>query len=294
MRSETYRVRHGDTHALHRIDPGDRGSFKDKPAGLAFLETWTARLDALQERLYASDRYALLLVFQGMDAAGKDSAIRHVLSGVNPQGIEVHSFKVPSSTELAHDFLWRTAVALPARGRIGIFNRSYYEDVLVVRVHPALVGARRLPDALVTPRIWQERFESIADFERHLARNGTVVRKFFLHVSRRKQAKRLLERLDDPAKFWKFNGGDLGERALWKNYQAAYAEAIAETSHAHAPWYVVPADHKWFAHALITRVIVETLEALDLALPAPTAADKKQLDAARRALTGKAPKRSRR
>ena len=288
MRSVSFRVKHGDHRALERTDPGDTGPFTDKADGLAHLEKWTTRLDALQERLYASDRYSLLLIFQGLDAAGKDSAIRHVLSGVNPAGTQVQSFKVPSSGELAHDFLWRAVAALPARGRIGIFNRSYYEDVLVVRVHPEYVGARRLPRELVTKHIWRDRFESINDFEKHLTRNGTVVRKFYLHVSRRKQAKRLLERLDDPAKFWKFNVGDLAERALWRRYRTAYADAIAATSHAHAPWYVVPADHKWFAHAVITRVLVESLEDLDLALPEPSAGDKAQLNAARRTLGGPA------
>jgi PPK2 family polyphosphate:nucleotide phosphotransferase len=248
------------------------------------LEAGLAKLDALQERLYANDRYALLLVFQGMDAAGKDSAIKHVLSGLNPQGTEVRAFKQPSSEELAHDFLWRAARALPARGRIGIFNRSYYEDVVVVRVHPEFVGARRLPEALVTPRLWEERYDDITAFERHLTRNGTVVRKFFLHVSRDKQSDRLLERMDDPAKYWKFSLGDLVERDHWKRYRSAWADALAATSHAHAPWYVVPADHKWFAHAVIAEVIVQALEGLDLSLPKLTPQQRRELTRAKRIL----------
>jgi len=284
MNIDRYRVPHEEAAALKRIDPGDTGRFKGKASALAHLDAGLEKLAALQERLYASDRYAVLLIFQGMDAAGKDSAIKHVLSGLNPQGTEVRAFKQPSSEELAHDFLWRAARALPARGRIGIFNRSYYEDVVVVRVHPELVGARRLPDALVTPRLWEDRYDDINDFERHLTRNGTVVRKFFLHVSRDKQAERLIERLDDPAKHWKFSLGDLVERNLWKRYRGAYADALAATSHAHAPWYVVPADHKWFAHALIAEVIVQALDALDLSLPTPDARLRRDLAKARRVL----------
>jgi PPK2 family polyphosphate:nucleotide phosphotransferase len=219
-----------------------------------------------------------------MDGAGKDSAIKHVLSGVNPQGTEVHSFRQPSAEELSHDFLWRAAKVLPARGRIGIFNRSYYEDVVTVRVHPELVDARRLPAPLVTKDLWKERFEDINAFERHLTRSGTVVRKFFLHLSRKKQAERLLERLDKPAKHWKFNPGDLVERGRWKQYLAVWGEAIAATSHGHAPWYVVPADHKWFAQALIAEVIVEALAEIDLSLPPIPASVERQMALARREL----------
>ena len=284
MNIDRYRVRHEDGSALKRIDPDDTGRFKDKASALAHLEAGVEKLDALQERLYASDRYALLLIFQGMDAAGKDSAINHVLSGLNPQGTEVRAFKQPSGEELAHDFLWRAAGALPARGRIGIFNRSYYEDVVVVRVHPDLLGARRLPEALLTEHLWEDRYDDINAFERHLTRNGTVVRKFFLHVSRNKQSERLLERMDDPAKHWKFSMGDLVERDHWKRYRNAYADALAATSHAHAPWYVVPADHKWFTHAVIAEVIVQTLESLDLSLPRLTPRQRRELSRARRIL----------
>ncbi|HUL74476.1 MAG TPA: PPK2 family polyphosphate kinase [Vicinamibacterales bacterium] len=284
MHLDRFRIRPGDDRALDRIDPDETGPFRDKDAALKHLKSGKVRLEERQEQLVANDRYSLLLVFQGMDGAGKDSAIKHVLSGVNPQGTEVHSFRQPSAEELAHDFLWRAVKALPARGRIGIFNRSYYEDVVTVRVHPALVEARRLPAAVVTPHIWKERFEDINAFERHLARSGTVVRKFYLHLSRKKQAERLLERLDEPSKHWKFNPGDLVERGRWQQYLAAWGAAIAATSHAHAPWYVVPSDHKWFAHTLIAEVIVDALKALDLSLPPIPANVERQMAQARREL----------
>lgn len=285
MRLDRYRVRHGDRRALDRIDPRDTGGFSRKTDALARLEGGLARLDALQERLYASDRYSLLLIFQGLDAAGKDSAIKHVLSGINPQGTEVRAFKVPSTEELAHDFLWRAAKALPGRGRIGIFNRSYYEDVLVVRVHDRLLANRKLPDDRLTPEIWEERFDDIRAFERHLDRSATIVRKFFLHVSKKEQRDRLLARLDDPAKHWKFSIADLAERDLWPRYRRAYAEAIAATSRTHAPWYVVPADHKWFAHLVIAEAVIETLEGLDLSLPKPDRATRRQIELARKRLS---------
>jgi PPK2 family polyphosphate:nucleotide phosphotransferase len=221
----------------------------------------------MQDKLYAQDRWAVLLVFQAMDAAGKDSTIKHVLSGVNPQGVEVSSFKAPSSEELDHDFLWRHACRLPGRGSIGIFNRSHYEEVLIARVHPELLEAERLPRELVTRRIWNERYEDINVFERHLARNGTVIRKFFLHVSRQEQKKRLLKRLDDPDKNWKFSETDVRERGRWKEYMRAYEEMIAATSRSWAPWYVVPADKKWFTQLVVADVIVRTLEELDLSYP---------------------------
>ena len=284
MHLDRYRVRHGDRRALERIDPRDTPGFSRKTDALARLEAGLARLDALQERLYASDRYALLLIFQGLDAAGKDSAIKHVLSGVNPQGTEVRAFKVPSTEELAHDFLWRAAKALPGRGRIGIFNRSYYEDVLVVRVHDQLLADRKLPADRVTSAIWNERFEDITAFERHLDRNATIVRKFFLHVSKKEQRTRLLARLEDPAKHWKFSMGDLAERDLWPRYRRAYANALAATSYPHAPWYVIPADHKWFAHLVIAEVIIDTLASLDLSLPKPDKAMRREIQAARRRL----------
>jgi len=293
MRIDRFRVRHGDGRALKRLHPDSTGPFRDKAAATGRLTAALERIDGLQERLYASDRYALLLVFQGMDAAGKDSAIKHVLATANPQGTEVHAFKQPSAEELGHDFLWRAVKALPARGRIGIFNRSYYEDVVVVRVHPEFLAGQHLPPALVTSRLWNDRYEDINAFERHLARSGTVVLKFFLHVSRKEQARRLIERLDDPAKHWKFSIGDLAERSRWKDYRDAYARAIAATSHRHAPWYVVPADQKWFAHALIAEVVAETLEGLDLSLPKFGPDLARGVARARRTLTRELSRRSR-
>jgi PPK2 family polyphosphate:nucleotide phosphotransferase len=225
-----------------------------------------------------------------MDGAGKDSAIKHVLSGINPLGTDVRTFKQPSSEELAHDFLWRAAKALPARGRIGVFDRSYYEDVLVVRVHPELIAARHLPAERVTPRIWKERFESINAFEQHLWRNGTIIRKFFMQISRDEQRRRLMKRLDDPAKNWKFSPADLPERAKWKAYMGAYERMIAATSSREAPWYVIPADHKWFAHALIAAVVLEALDELDLAVPRLSKDRRRQLGEAQRALAAEAGK----
>jgi PPK2 family polyphosphate:nucleotide phosphotransferase len=219
-----------------------------------------------------------------MDASGKDGTIKHVMSGVNPLGTDVHSFKQPSSEELSHDYLWRTGKALPARGRIGIFNRSYYEEVLVVRVHPELLAKQRLPEGRVTPRIWKERFEDIRALERHLWRSGTTIRKFFLNVSRSEQQRRLAERLDDPAKNWKFSPSDLDERGKWNAYMDAYRQAMAATSVNHAPWYVIPADHKWFARVLIAEIIVRTLDGLDLSFPRLSKSQKRDLAAARRRL----------
>jgi len=281
---DRFRVRHNDRKALGRQGTDDTGPFTDRDAAKAHLEKGLRRLEARQELLYAHDRYALLLIFQGMDGAGKDHVIRHVISGVSPQGTDVHSFKQPSAEELDHDYLWRAVKALPERGRIGIFNRSYYEEVLVVRVHPAYLDAQKLPPSLVTKRIWAERFEDINSFERHLVRNGTVIRKFFLHVSRREQKRRLLERLDDPAKNWKFSASDVLEREDWDAYRRAFSEAIAATSHAHAPWYVVPADHKWFAEALVADVIAQALEDLDLSFPKLSAAGRRSLARGRRML----------
>jgi PPK2 family polyphosphate:nucleotide phosphotransferase len=279
-----FRVRHGDRNALARHATDETGPFKGKKDAADHLEEGLERLENRQQLLYAQDRYALLLIFQGMDAAGKDHLIRHVMSGVSPQGTDVHSFKQPSAEELDHDYLWRTSRVLPERGRIGIFNRSYYEEVLVVRVHRHLLDAEKLAPALVTKRIWDERFEDINAFERYLTRNGTVIRKFFLHVSRGEQKKRLLERLDDPAKNWKLSPTDVLDRDDWKEFQSAYADAIAATSHRHAPWYVVPADHKWFAQAVVSDVIVQTLDDLDLAYPKLTASQRRGLARARRAL----------
>jgi PPK2 family polyphosphate:nucleotide phosphotransferase len=239
----------------------------DKDKAEKILETNRKRLSDFQEKLYAQDRWSLLLIFQGMDAAGKDSAIKSIFEGVNPQGCEVHSFKQPSTLELDHDFMWRSMIALPQRGRIGIFNRSYYEECLVTRVHPEVLAKEKIPPQLVTKNIWRERFEDISAVERYLARNGTVILKFFLNVSKEEQRARFLDRLDQPAKNWKFSMGDITERALWTRYQAVYQEIVRHTSTAMAPWYVVPADHKWFARVVIGSTIVSALEKLDLKFP---------------------------
>ncbi len=239
----------------------------DKDKAEKILDTNRKRLSDFQEKLYAQDRWSLLLIFQGMDAAGKDSAIKSVFEGVNPQGCQVYSFKQPSSRELDHDFMWRSVIALPERGRIGIFNRSYYEECLVVRVHPEVLAKEKIPAHLVTRNIWRERFEDISAFERYLARNGTVILKFFLNVSKEEQRGRFLDRLDQPSKNWKFSMADITERALWGKYQAAYQEVIRNTSSAAAPWHVVPADHKWFARVVIGSTIVSALEGLDLKFP---------------------------
>ena len=286
MNVDRFRVRHGDRKALSRHDPAERGSFKGKQDAQAQLEKGLERLQKQQQLLYAQDRYALLLIFQGMDAAGKDHVIRHVMSGVSPQGTDVHSFKEPSREELDHDFLWRTAKVLPERGRIGIFNRSYYEEVVAVRVHPRYLEAEKLPPSLVTKRIWDERFDDINAFEQHLTRNGTVVLKFYLHVSRGEQKRRLLERLDDPAKNWKFSESDVLDRDDWDEYRRAYSEAIAATSRRHAPWYIVPADHKWFTQAVVAEVIVQALDGLDLSFPTLGARERRTLARARRKLEG--------
>ena len=248
----------------HRHD--EKGDL-EKDEGREIIDANRKRLNDLQERLYAQDRWSLLLIFQGMDAAGKDSAIKSVFEGVNPQGCEVYSFKTPSSNELDHDFMWRTSCCLPQRGRIGIFNRSYYEECLVVRVHPEILAKQKIPRALVTKNIWRERFEDIAAFERYLTRNGTVVLKFFLNVSKEEQRQRFLDRLEQPAKNWKFSMSDVSERKLWDRYQAAYQDMIRHTSSRAAPWYIVPADRKWFARVVIGSVIVRALEGLDLQFP---------------------------
>ncbi len=284
MDIDRFRVRPHDRRAIERHAPDHTGPFKSKSAALDHRQKGLEKLEEMQGRLYARDRYALLLIFQGMDAAGKDHAIKHVMSGVDPQGTEVHSFKQPSAEELDHDFLWRTTKALPQRGRIGIFNRSYYEEVLVVRVHKELLDAQKLPEKCVTRHIWDERFDDIKAFERHLWRSGTIIRKFFLNVSKGEQRRRFLERLDDPAKNWKFSSGDLVEREHWKDYHAAYADALANTSRHHAPWYVIPADHKWFAQALISDIIADALEHLDLRTPKLDAAKRRDLAKARRML----------
>jgi PPK2 family polyphosphate:nucleotide phosphotransferase len=256
----------------------------DKEKGEKIIESNRKRLSDFQEKLYAQDRWSLLLIFQGMDAAGKDSAIKSVFEGVDPQGCEVTAFKVPSTKELDHDFLWRAAIALPERGRIGIFNRSHYEECLVVRVHPEILAKQKLPPKLVTKEIWRERFEDISCFERHLARNGTVILKFFLNVSKQEQRERFLDRLEQPAKNWKFNMGDIAERELWAKYQAAYQDMIRHTGTRHAPWHVVPADHKWFARVVIGSTIVAALDRLDLHFPKVDKADRSEFKQVRQAL----------
>jgi PPK2 family polyphosphate:nucleotide phosphotransferase len=284
---DKFRVKPGTTVKLRRHDPAYTGPFRKRKDAQQRLEKGVERLFELQELLYAQDRWSVLVIFQAIDAAGKDSAIKHVMSGLNPQGTQVYSFKVPSSEELDHDFMWRTMKALPERGRIGVFNRSYYEEVLVARVHPEILEHQRLPQTLVTKQIWQERFEDVNAIERYLSRNGTVIRKFFLHVSKNEQRKRFLERLNDPGKNWKFSLADLAERDRWNDYMRAYEEALSATSTRQAPWYVIPADNKWFTRLVIADIIVDTLEGLNLKYPALTPQQKRELAEARRRLGAK-------
>jgi PPK2 family polyphosphate:nucleotide phosphotransferase len=280
---EPYRITRGGKFRLRDHDPGDTGGLgsADKPEAKRLLASGVERMATLQERLYAANEWGVLLIFQAMDAAGKDGTIKHVLSGVNPQGCQVHSFKQPSAEELDHDFLWRTQRAAPERGRIGIFNRSYYEEVLVVRVHPQILARQRIPARLVGKGVWDERLEDIAAYERYLARNGFPILKFFLNVSRQEQKRRFLERLDEPDKHWKFSAADVRERVHWKAYMKAYEEAIQATATEHAPWYVVPADQKWFTRLVVAAAIVETLEGLDLAFPRVPDATREELALAR-------------
>jgi len=280
---DPYRITHGKGFHLRDHDPADTGGLasEDKPEAKRMLTDGVERLSELQEKLYASDEWGALLIFQAMDAAGKDGTIKHVLSGVNPQGCQVTSFKQPSPEELDHDFLWRTQRVSPERGRLGIFNRSYYEEVLVVRVHPQILARQRIPPSLVGKRIWEERLEAIADYERHLARNGFLVLKFFLNVSRKEQKRRFLERLDEPDKHWKFSSADVRERAHWASYMKAYEEAIRATARKHAPWYVVPADNKWFTRLVVAAAVVEALESLHLSFPRVSDAQREELSLAR-------------
>jgi len=279
--AHTYRVESGKHFRLKDIDPADTGHWKSKDHAEEALMQGVARTADLQ------DNWAVLLIFQAMDAAGKDGAIKHVMSGINPQGCQVYSFKVPTSTELQHDFLWRTTCNLPERGHIGIFNRSYYEEVLVVRVHRELLKNAKLPPSLVGKQIWDERFQDIRDFERHMSRNGTIIRKFFLHLSKKEQKQRFLARLDEPEKNWKFSAADIHERKYWDDYQDAYEDMIRNTSNEEAPWYVVPADNKWFTRLVVSTVLVDTLESLDLAYPKVGAAERKELEAAKKILVSK-------
>jgi PPK2 family polyphosphate:nucleotide phosphotransferase len=279
-----FQVPEGSTIRLSRHDPADTAPFTSEEDARGLLKKAQKRMHELAEVLFAQDRWSVLLIFQAMDAAGKDSAIKHVMRGLDPKATQVYNFKAPSSEELDHDFMWRCLRVLPERGRIGVFNRSYYEEVLVVRVHPGILARQHLPAQRVTPRIWKERFEDIRDIERYLCRNGTVIRKFYLNVSKAEQRRRFVTRLDDPAKNWKFAIGDVDERLHWNKYMSAYEEAIAATSTRHAPWYVVPADHKWFTRLAIARIIIETLESLDLQFPTVDARKRRELAQARRRL----------
>jgi PPK2 family polyphosphate:nucleotide phosphotransferase len=282
---KSFRVRPGRKTNLKKWPTLVRPAYKSKKDYHQQLEHHVKELSALQRLLYASNRYSLLLIFQAMDAAGKDGAISHVLSGVNPQGCEVYSFKHPSAEELEHDFLWRTTRCLPARGRIGVFNRSYYEEVLIARVHPEILRSEGLPDASLDPKtIWQERYRSIVDLENHLHRNGTRIIKFFLHLSKREQRKRFLARLDDPDKNWKFNQADLAERKFWDRYMTAYEDCLSATSTKAAPWHVVPADDKHNARLIISRIVIAALQDLNLGYPTLTRARRTELRAIRKQL----------
>jgi PPK2 family polyphosphate:nucleotide phosphotransferase len=277
MNLDQYRVAPGTKVKFKDHDPGFTEKFKGKSDAEKKLQADIKKLAELQDVLYAQNSYALLLIFQAMDAAGKDGAIKHVMSGVNPQGCQVFSFKAPSTEELNHDYLWRCVKALPERGRIGIFNRSYYEEVLVVRVHPEILENERLPEKMKGAGIWKHRFEDINNLELHLTRNGTVILKFFLHVSRKEQKERFLQRIDQPEKNWKFSSDDARERTHWDEYMSAYEDAITSTSTDWAPWYVVPADHKWFTRAVVAEVIVSTLRSLHLRYPAVSEKHKEEL-----------------
>jgi PPK2 family polyphosphate:nucleotide phosphotransferase len=283
-----YCVERGKDFRLKDVDPADTQGLDLKEQAQDFLEKGIARLTDLQQKLYAQDQWALLVILQGMDAAGKDSVIRHVMSGVNPQGCEVYSFKEPSQEDLNHDFLWRVSKRLPQRGRIGIFNRSYYEEVLVVRVHPELLRKERIPHSVGNKKIWKERFEDINSFETHLNRNGVLLRKFFLHLSKEEQKKRFLSRLDEPEKNWKFSEADVREREHWEDYMEAYEDMVRHTATPHAPWFVVPADHKWFTRMVVAAAIIQSLESLHLTFPPVDEAKRKELDAAREFLLNEA------
>ena len=284
--AKPYRVDRGRKFRLKDVDPGDTAGLRSeaKPKAREALQSGIQALAALQDMLYAQDRWALLLIFQAMDAAGKDGAIKHVMSGVNPQGCQVASFKAPSAEELDHDFLWRCNRELPERGRIGIFNRSYYEDVLVVKVHPELLAKAKLPPGLIRKSIWETRYRDIRSYERYLAANGVLVRKFFLHVSRGEQKRRFLERIENPGKNWKFSASDAKERAFWKDYMRAYEEMIRETSTEDAPWYVVPADNKWFTRLVVAAAVIEALDSLGLHYPEVGPEKVRELAAVKKAL----------
>jgi len=285
---EPYRVTEGKKFRLKDIDPDDTGTATsdDKSRARELLEAGVEVLAELQDVLYAQDQWSVLLAFQAMDAAGKDGAIKHVMSGINPQGCQVFSFKSPSAQDLKHDYLWRCLKCLPERGRIGIFNRSYYEETLVVRVHSELLAKQKIPRQLITKDIWEERYEDIRNVERYLARNGVVIRKFFLHVSAGEQKKRFLDRIHNPAKNWKFSSADSRERGFWKDYMDAYEQMIRNTATEYAPWYVIPADNKWFTRVAVAAVVIEALASLDLQYPEVSEAQRKELAVAEKALNG--------
>jgi PPK2 family polyphosphate:nucleotide phosphotransferase len=285
--SRPFRVTKGKGFRLKDVDPNDTLSFPKeghKPRAQEALALGVGALADLQEKLYAQDSWALLLIFQAMDAAGKDGVIKHVMSGINPQGCQVHSFKAPSSEDLDHDYLWRCSKVLPNRGQIGVFNRSYYEEVLVVRVHPKSLAQEKLPPQLVTGSIWEQRFEDIRNFEQYLSRNGIIIRKFFLHVSKKEQKRRFLDRIDDPLKNWKYSVNDLAERDYWDQYMDAYQDMIRATATKQAPWYVVPADNKWFTRVVVAAAIIEALAELDLQFPEVDESKRKELAGARKKL----------
>ena len=287
--AKPFRVADGDRFRLKDINPGDTLDLKseDKPRAQEALAIGIQALAALQDMLYAQDRWGVLLIFQAMDAAGKDSAIKHVMSGVNPQGVEVYSFKSPSAEDLDHDYLWRCIKHLPERGRIGIFNRSYYEETLIVRVHTEFLARQKLPPELVTKDIWKERFQDIRSYERYLVRNGIIIRKFFLHVSKKEQKRRFLERVEEPSKNWKFSASDMEERKFWDQYMEAYEEMIRNTATQDAPWFVVPADNKWFTRVIISAAVIDALASLNLSYPKVGEEKQKELAAVRQALTKK-------
>ena len=285
--SKPYRIEQGRNFRLKDFDPAATTHIHSKPQAEKLLAQSITEMAEHQDKLYAQDRWGVLLIFQAMDAAGKDGAIKHVMSGVNPQGCQVYSFKAPSAEDLDHDYFWRTSKCLPERGHIGIFNRSYYEEALIVRVHPQILKNERLPDSLVGEDLWQNRFEDIRSFERYLSNNGIAVRKFFLNVSKKEQKRRFLERLDQPEKNWKFSANDLTERQYWDDYMQAYQEVIAATSTKHSPWYVVPADNKWYTRLVVAAAIVDTLKDLKLAYPKVGPEKRKQLAAAKRELLRK-------
>jgi len=284
--TDPFRVDDGKKFRLKDVNPGNTLHLKseDRPAVKETLANGIEIMRELQDKLYAQDQWGVLLIFQALDAAGKDGAIKHVMSGINPQGCQVFSFKGPSAEELDHDYLWRCMKCLPERGRIGIFNRSYYEETTAVRVHPEFLRGQKLPPKLVTDKIWDQRFKDISNFERYLTRNGIVVRKFFLHLSKNEQKKRFLARLDRPDKNWKFSANDAKERGFWNDYMKAYEDTIRNTATDYAPWYVVPADNKWFTRVVVAAAVIETLASLDLAYPEVGKEKLKELDAARQTL----------